>query len=211
MKKSILIIAVVFAVFTSCKKEKVETETPVVAETVLDYFPLVEGNYWVYEQSRADSNGTEIPSTWLPDSQVVKNDTVINGKTYHIIHEYNRYGSSYVYTKYYRDSADCIVSETGKIVFSIKPGFLYSEALLPDSAVYINYSIVTQTTDITVPLGTFDCIDMKGEFFREIDNFSIAHLTHKYHHKGTGPVKIVTRYVTGLGYIYQDLVRCHVQ
>ena len=211
MKKSILIIAVVFAVITSCKKEKVETEIPVVAETVLDYFPLTEGSYWVYEQMKTDSNGNEIPQIWGYDSIIVKNDTEITGKIYRNVTEYNYLGSSNPLIHLYRDSADCIVTPEGDIVFSLKNGFIYREILIPDSVVYVDYWYVSQTTPVTVPLGTYSCVDFRGDVYTNADNYSTPRLLHNYYYLGIGRIKSANFYLTSHINIYRNLVRYHIQ
>lgn len=214
MKKSILIISIGIIFFTSCRKEDSTSTTPITTqETVNDYFPLNTGNYWVYKQTSLDSSGNIIPNTWGNDSIVVKNDTVINNKTYHTIIEYNFLGSPNPHNHFYRDSLNYIVDNNGAIVFSINPGFVYKQVFsyLSDTIAYVNYSFVNQTTSITVPLGTYNCVDLKGEIFRKNDNFTNVHLSHNYYCKNIGSVKKVLRFVESLGFIELELLSYHVQ
>lgn len=214
MKKSILIISIGIIIFTSCRKEDSNPITPTNQQkSVLDYFPLNTGNYWVYKQSEYDSLGNIRPHTYANDSIVVKNDTIINNKTYHTIIEYNFLGSPNSHNHYYRDSANYIVDNNGNIILSVTPGFIHKQVIAfnLDTISYVNYSFIDQTTSITVPLGTYNCVDVRGEIFRKTDNFSIAHLTHNYYYKNIGSVKKVLRFVESLGFIELELVNYNVQ
>lgn len=214
MKKSILIICIGFLFFTACRKKDAETITPTsTPESVLDYFPLKEGNYWVYKQSSFDSSGNVIPNTWGNDSIVVKNDTVINSNTYHKVLDYNSLGNTSAYIHYYRDSSNCIVDNNGAIIFSINPGFIRKQVITAglDTIVYINYSFVNQITSITVPMGTYNCIAIKGEIFRIEDNFNITRLIHNYYCKNIGTIKMTRLFVTSLNRIELELLSYHVQ
>ncbi|MBI5541043.1 MAG: hypothetical protein HY951_13340 [Bacteroidia bacterium] len=214
MKKSILIISIGIILFNSCRKEDSITITPVITqETVNDYFPLNTGNYWVYKQTSLDSSGNIIPNTWGNDSIVVKNDTIINSNTYHTVFEYNSLGHTSPYVHYYRDSSNCIVDNNGAIVFSINPGFVKNQvfAYLSDTIAYVNYYFVNQTTSITVPLGTYNCVDLKGELFRIEDNFNITRLIHNYYCKNIGSIKKTRLFVSSLQRIELDLLSYHVQ
>ena len=99
MKKSALIIGLGLSLFFFVSCNKKDTSTPVTTTpAVSDYFPMAVGDYWVYQQTQYDSSGNIIPQTWKNDSVVVKNDTVFNNKTYHILMDYNCLGM----TKYNR-------------------------------------------------------------------------------------------------------------
>lgn len=211
MKKCIFIIGLgvgIIIFFASCHKKDTAPTTP---DTVLDYYPLKEGNYWIYKPSWSDTAGNVIPQTWENDSVVVKGDTVINGKIYHSVIEYNFLGSANPSINYYRDSANCIVNEHGEIIFSINSGIVYKKIITPDTLAYVNYSFVNDITSITVPLGTYSCFDFKGEIFRKTDNYNKAYLTHNYSCKSIGPVKKIKRFVTSLQQINLDLLNYHIQ
>lgn len=212
MKKSVLIVGLMAILFASCKKDDPEQLVPTpTQESVLDYFPLENGNYWVFEQALYDSSGNVFPQTYLNDSIVVKNDTIINNKTYHIVEEYNFAGSSTMRTNFYRDSADCIVNNEGSIVFSINPDFVEMQLLTPDSFAYVNYSFDDQITSITVPTGSYNCTDFRGELFRKEDNFSVSYPLHNYYCKNIGPIKKTRLFVSNLSYYELELVDYHVQ
>jgi len=211
MKKSILIIGIFFIFFASCNKENSTSTTSTKSVSILDYFPLKQGNYWVYKQSICDSSGNTISSNWKNDSMVVKNDTVINNLTYHTIVEYNFYVNSHPTYYYYRDSANCIVNNLGEIVLSFDTGIYYKKIYSPDTALFINYSYINQLTSVIVPLGTYNCVDFRGEFFRKMDNYNVSYFTHKYCSKNIGIVKKINLFSSNLNQVHLDLIMYYVQ
>ena len=83
MKHVLLIIIAFLIVFQACKKDEPDPN-PAPQESVLDYFPLTVGNYWIYEFSRCDSTWTECNYS-RTDSNYVSKDTMINGHMYYKI------------------------------------------------------------------------------------------------------------------------------
>lgn len=213
MKKCIFIIGIGISLIylASCRKENSSVTLPTTSESVLDYFPLNAGNYWVYKQTQYDNAGNLMPQTWENDSVVVKNDTIINNKTYHKVVEYNFLGATTQNTYFYRDSANCIISNYGDVIFSINSGIVYNKVFSPDTVAYVNYSFINTTTSVIVPLGTYNCVDFKGEVFRKADNYSIPYLTHNYYNNSIGPVKKDKMFVNALYRIYFDLINYHLQ
>lgn len=216
MKKNVLFLGLglsLFFLFACNKEEAPETETPVTdTPSVSDYFPLATGNYWVYQQTWYDNSGNIISQSLGNDSVFVKNDTVINSKIYHTVVEYNAAGTNEFYSRFFRDSADCIIDDQGKIVFSIKtPGLIYKEITTPDTVAFVDYYYSGTPTSITVPLGTYSCVDYRGEVFRKADNFSTCYLIHTYFSENIGPVKRMSLFVGSLYRINLDLVSYHIQ
>ncbi len=215
MKKNALVIGLSLSLFffIACnKKDAPASETPTTTPTVADYFPLVTGDYWLYKQSEYDTSGNIIPQTWKNDSVVIKNDTIINSKTYHIVANYHYLGNLNPVFSYYRDSSDCIVNEGGGIIFSTNTsGIIYKHILSPDTIAYVDYTFNNTPTSITVPLGTYSCVDFKGNVYRKADNYSKSYLVHNYNYKNIGPVKKTELFVNALYNIYFDLIACHVQ
>ncbi|MDP1727321.1 MAG: hypothetical protein Q8M15_11100 [Bacteroidota bacterium] len=209
MKNSIFIIGIILIIFSSCSKEKTPITTP---DSVLDYFPLKKGNYWVYKVSYLDSAGNTISQSRENDSMVIGNDILINNKTYITVIHYNYLGAtnSDPFIVYYRDSSDCIVNNYGKIIFSINSG-VYKEIFHEDSSAYINYSFVSQATNITVPIGTYNCLDYKGELYRKSEQYKIAFLTHNYCYKNIGTIRKVMLYIGSLDKVNLDLIKYHIQ
>jgi hypothetical protein len=216
MKNTVLFAAFALVLFTmACKKDEALVPGPgttPAAQSVKEYYPLTQGSYWTYKQTQYDTSGNMLPQTWPNDSVVVENDTLINGVTFHTVVEYNFLGMTMPMPRCFRDSADCIVNEQGKIIFSIKePGLIIKDILTPDTLAYVNYYYNSTPMSITVPLGVYSCTDFRGEVFRKLDNFSKAYLTHKYSYKNVGPVKKTVMYVGALTQTHFDLVAYHIQ
>jgi len=217
MKNNVVFIALGLGMFffLSChKKDNTDPApvTPATTPSVTDYFPMTSGSYWVYKQTEYDSSGNIMPQTFTNDTVIVKNDTIINSKTYHTFVEYNFVGQTTPFSRYFKDSADCIVDNHGKVIFSIKtPGLIYKELLSPDTIAYVNYYYNSGPTGISVPLGTYNCGDYRGELFRKMDNFSKAYLNHKYCCIHIGLIERTAMYVGGLNKFYFDLVAYHIQ
>ena len=207
-KTFFLFLFTVTSMIYSCKKEKEKEPEPIIStQSVSDYFPMTSGSYWVYKQSEYDTSGNLLNRNWNNDSIVVKNDTVINSKTYHTLVHYNSWG----YSSYLKDSADCIVDQHGRIAFSIHTsGLVYHEIITPDTLAYVNYYCNGTPADVTVPMGTFSCLDYRGEVFIK-DNFNKAYFIHRYHCKKIGIVKRIDMFLGSLTQIHADLVSYHIQ
>jgi hypothetical protein len=142
----------------------------------------------------------------------VKNDTLINGKSYHIIAEYNFLTMSVPIIRNIRDSADCVVDDKGDLLFSINSSaIIKTNILTPDTIAYVDYSYSSNPTSITVPSGTYSCGDFKGALYRKMDNFQGVHYTHKYCYKNIGIIKRTVLSVGSLQEIKFELVSYHVQ
>jgi len=219
MKKNALVLGLGLSLsfFIACNKKEApgtdtQLKTPVTSPSVTDYFPLAAGDYWVYKQSFYDTNGNSIPQTWKNDSVVIKNDTVINSKNYRIVADYNYLGRTTPVINYYRDSSDCIVGDNGNIIFSTNAsGAIYKYILSSDTIAYVNYTYNEAPTNVTVPLGTYSCVDFKGDVYRKADNYSKAYLVHKYYCKNIGPVKKTELFVNSLYRLNFELLSYHVQ
>ena len=209
-------LGISLALIASCKKDNPEPEvednnTPPETQSVKDYFPMTAGSYWVYQQTMYDTSGNVKPQTWKNDSVVVLNDTVIGSNTYHFVAEYNFVGQATPFFHYYRDSADCVTDDQGNIIFSVNPELIYKDILTSDTVAYVNYSYNSSPTSVTVPLGTYSCVDFKGDMYRKMDNFSKAYPLHKYSYKNIGLVKKTAMYVGSLDQIHFDLKAYHIQ
>ena len=218
MKKCALVIGLGISLFffISCKKDKSSTTTPAnqaSTPSVSDYFPLKTGNYWAYKNTQYDTSGNIISQSPKNDSVVVKNDTLINGKTYFTVLEYNFSSSSAPIIQYYADSADCIVNNYGNIVFSIKntTGIIYTQIYSPDTVVYVNYSYISTPTSVTVPLGAYSCVNFQGTVYFKNENFSKGYLTPNYYYQNIGPIKRTYIYADSHYTINLDLLSYHVQ
>jgi hypothetical protein len=211
MKKNLFLFGMLsFAsLFITCKKDS-QDETQ--ADPVLtDYYPLKVGDYWIYKQTLYDSSGTVINSTMTDDTIMVTKDTSINSKAYYKIEEHNFLGNFPIQYSYVRDSADCIVKDDGKILFSIKsPGMICSQISTPDTLTYTNYYYNSAAVSITVPGGTYDCVEYYGEVYRKTENYSNKYIVSKYCSKNTGLVKRTSIFANSIDKIVLELRSCHV-
>lgn len=114
-------LTVLVLIFFSC--ESFENNKDV--SSVLDYYPLAEGNYWIY--SKIDSSyyphldSTIVRKNTYVDSVVVEETEKFNKKEYYRISTYrvgddNSFSFSHAITV--RDSGDYIVNEKGEILMS---------------------------------------------------------------------------------------------
>jgi len=212
MKKLILFISfmALVSLFTSCKKDKENTEQ--VTPTVTDSYPLKAGNYWVYKQTTYDAAGNVLNASIVNDTVLVLNDTIINNKTYHIVKDSHFAGNSSSLFFYLRDSADCIVNEYGNISFSIKmPGLICTQLSTPDSLTYTNFYCNSSSVNVTVPGGTFNCVEYYADVYRKADNFTIKYTLPKYCSKNIGPVKKTAMFVSNAEKVVSELISWHVQ
>jgi len=211
-KRTVIIVIAGLMAFASCKKDE-PTEIPETPQTsVMDYLPLTPGNYWVYEQHYYDSTGTEHNQPWGNDTVEVISDTTINNFTYHRLVDHNLFGTSEPDTTHYRDSSDCIVNHKGSVLFRLTPGVVFTYYPSYDSTIYyIDYSLATQPSAITVPAGTYECLDYQGAIFSSLDGFSVPDTIHKYYSKNVGIVKRTYLMLVAKNVIELDLISYHIQ
>ena len=157
MKKSIFISAAVISLLSACKKEKINPNTqgqPIGGSSysLMDYVKTDSaGNYWEYDNSRIDSNGTVL-NTWH-DSAYVANDTVFNGNTYKYVPGYIVQGPLH----YMRDSSGFLVNpEGGRFLRITNLPDTIEVASIPEQDVYKICEVYNGT--ITTPAGTFNNI-----------------------------------------------------
>lgn len=205
-----LIVAGILILFVSCSKENFKSTKSSTSVSILDYYPLKQGNYWVFKLSNADTSGNITSVYPLHDSIVVENDTIINSNTYHIVTEYNFVGGGNA-INYIRDSANCIVNNLREILLSLDTGVFYKKIYPPDTMLYIDFSFISQLTLISVPLGTFSCVDFRGKLLRKADNYCNPHFTHSYFCKYIGSVKKIKIWSASLQQLHYELLMYHVQ
>lgn len=189
--KRMLIFALLAAVaFSSCKKENDDDPNQTPEERVLDYFPLLVGNYWVYERSSCDSAWTDCTSI-STDTCIVTKDTMINDLKYYKIEGMNILGQ--MTNWYLRDSLDYIVDQYGTILISntdFESSFdeEYVTNNGNDTIFHWYRKVFDHPNTVTVPVGTYDCLDNRMSFFSKEDNFEKEWNTHYYFAEDVGPV-----------------------
>lgn len=209
MKRSSIIILIAFLILPSCK----ESNTPTPENSVLDYFPLTIGNYWVYERSSCDSTWTDCNSLSIDTSRITK-DTLINGFTYFKIEGKNLVGNST--PVFLRDSGDYLVNSMGYIHVSIDEinSLLYEEYITnsaqTDTLYYIISEMIGYPNSVVVPAGTFNCIDNRTTLFRVKEGINEGVSAHNYYTKNVGRVYENVLFTSSLGGFKRELISYNI-
>ena len=211
MKYVVILILGSLFLASSCQK-KSNTDNPgPPPENVLDYMPLAVGNYWVYQHSTCDSGEVDCIEKSIDTNLIVK-DTFINGHTYY---KYTGRLTGGKTVLFLRDSGNYIVNQYGGIFFTNKdttPMNYRSESLGGDDTLYYwYYQLAAGSLEVEVPSGIYDCLDMRGHFFRQQDNFDIDHNTHNLYSKNVGLVKKTGVFASSLGVLKQELIGYHIE
>ena len=153
MKKlSFLMMAVLITGLSSCHKDATNN---IQREDHLTFFPLLPGNYWIYQNYEIDSIGKATPTNdW--DSSYISGDTMIRGNMYFAMHEKPVLYMPEQSVSYLRDSSGYIVDHTGKIRFAENN---FSDTLYEDTSnlvlVHGYAAMWAKDSTVTVPCGSF--------------------------------------------------------
>ena len=205
MKRIIFLILILAIGFSSCKKDDPNPD-PIPTETVLEYFPLNVGNYWVYETSSCDSTWTDCHITKTDTVRITK-DTLISNKKYFKIESTNPL--NYYVPSFLRDSLDYIINNFGDIIMSNTDfNTIFGEEYIVSQDTLYHWSVKMQEENynIEVPAGTYNCLDKELSFFRHQENFEHEFNTHVYYAKGVGPIYHNWMYASTTAGIKQELV-----
>lgn len=211
MKRTILIISIALISFYSCNEKS--NPDPEPEKTVLDYFPLNVGNYWVYESSSCDSSWVNCNSGSIDTNWITK-DTIINNYTYYKLEGKNILNRDT--PVFLRDSASYIITNSGSIFLSDKDfNNKYYERyevspVSNDTIFHLYYQMVDKPNMVIVPLGTYDCIDFRGSLFRKQDSFALEFNTHQYFAKNVGPIYQNAIFASSLGGLKRELVSYNI-
>lgn len=206
-----LIVILSLVVFQACKKEDSDPNT-VPQETVLDYYPLTVGNYWIYKVSRCDSTWTQCDSVRI-DSNYVSKDTTINGLNYFKIEGGNFLSNEPLYI---RDSLDYIVDSEGYIMFSSTDyDTKFSEEYIivgNNDTIYHWYNKMDpEPFVVDVPLGEYTCLDNQLSFFRKKEDFKTEYNSHNAFSKNTGPVYESALFASNTSGYKRELVSYYIK
>lgn len=113
MSKLLVVIMLFFVLFGCKKEDEIIINEPVVKP---NYYPMMEGNYWVYDCYKVDSLGVETLQNYS-DSIVVVGDTIVGAYSYHKLISY-KYNSQQGLLQFLKDSLSYIVDIHGTISFS---------------------------------------------------------------------------------------------
>ncbi len=209
MKHLVIAVLASLFIFQACKKEENTPDNSPKAK-VSDYFPLNAGNYWIYEVSYCDSGeiNCEVKSV---DSTFIEKDTSINGK------QYFKFISNFPMDqiRYLRDSGDYIVDLQGEVIFTHTDSTTIFNRQVVDNddgdTLYYWYYRLTHNGMVSVPAGSFDCLDMRGHFFRIQDEYQVDHNIHHLYAPQVGPVKKTAVYASILSVIKEELKGYHIE
>jgi hypothetical protein len=153
MKKlSLLMMAVMITGLSSCNKDENKNPQP---EDYVTFFPLLPGNYWIYQNYEIDSIGNATPTNdW--DSSFISGDTMIRGNMYFTLHEKPVLYMPEQSVSYLRDSSGYIVDHRGKIRLAENN---FSDTLYEDTSnlvLFHGYAAMwAKDSTVTVPVGSF--------------------------------------------------------
>lgn len=165
MRATIILIATALTLAACNKDEEAPAPPPPAGGSGISaYSNLAIGNYWVYAIVQYDSLGNESPTSYT-DSVTVVGDSVVNGNTFYIVQgtrPLHSPGNAQIIRSLQRDSADCIVSVSGSVIFSLSGlGSVLHQAVIPPSGT-LTWSTLPDQVQHTVPAGTFTCYDTRG-------------------------------------------------
>lgn len=137
-------------------------------EPMKELFPLKIGNKWTYQITKNDSISTSYND--------IQKDTVVNGETWYIV---LRDGEP-VFTSKNKSDGMWIMFGNEKVLFYKYPATLNDEYM----AGAVSVKVVSLNKQITVPAGTFECIQYHTVYSdkEEYDEFFCP---------GTGTIKII--------------------
>lgn len=211
MKHVLLIVIVSLVVFQSCKKDEPDPN-PTPQESVLDYYPLTIGNYWIYQNYNCDSGEVNCTSSSI-DTNIVTKDTIIFGNKYFKIEGNRLYMEE---PRFYRDSGDFIVDNYGKIIFTILDSdvtYNNVDIINNDGDTVFNWYnyLMDSTKSYTVTAGTFECLDFRLTLFKYYEESTTEYNLDNYFAKSVGPVKETAAFVSNLSGRKRELISYVVQ
>lgn len=159
-----LLLITVFTL-SSCRKEEDLDCTPGASSATLDiatFSQLAIGNYWVYERRQVDSLDVPINENVRIDSLFISGDTVLNGLTYAVIREAQN-GGLVPMQRFWRDSADCIVTSDHEILFCSATFNQVVYTHLQSPFLQTDYSVSSAMVPLAVPAGEFSAFVMRGQ------------------------------------------------
>lgn len=144
---------------SSCKKDQpVVTPPPIPVTSSTDYLKLTVGNYWIYEKWEIDTLGKE---TFMEtDSMWISGQTNIRG---HVFYSFKSSGSfCFCMDSMVADSTKCGINTAGKIFFS-ENNFdtMFQDTVWTSNKTFDFHFEKSNPspTSVTVPAGTFKCIE----------------------------------------------------
>lgn len=203
------------ALFTACHKDHDNCPQNPNTPVYENYLPLKVGNYWVYQQFRVDSDGTE-NATNIIDSCYIEKDTAINGMMYYKYVRPN-YLPDYSIT-FIHDSLHYIVNSAGVIQFSSMDfttvfDTRYVYAAPGDTACQLIHQMYDQPVQVITPLANYTTLDSRITL--NFYNHWAQHGTPRYQNtnfaKDLGIVsEVLPLFASDPGHTVRKLIRFHL-
>lgn len=208
LKLTAVMLTAILLSFFSCTKEDTPTICPPDTSSEA-YFPLQASNYWVYSVDLFDDSNQFIRHLRL-DSIYVAHDTVINDTLFSIVNGVRVWGQPY---------RDYLAHLDGNL---IRPGgyVFLSESLIGDTLDTVSYdgtpyssiSVLEEKKEVSVPVGTYDCLNLKNYVIRRDSDGQVvsqSELDHLYA-PNVGKVFDEVMYMGSKHRIKRELIRYHI-
>lgn len=209
VKPFVVIIIATGILLSACEQNNPQLHQQIASAK--DYFfPLKVGNYWVY---RTEAETGVYPNYTLDtfyDTLRIVSDTLINSITY-----YQLTGSLTTLANFYGDSAGYIVYREG-ILFELDtvPNAILRQDTTDAGFFYRVYRTGSIDTNITVPVGSFICIETILDAHYLVGNPPSPNANPRsafwYYAENVGLVKSITWYAAASGKITSELVDYHL-
>ncbi len=208
MKTTIVVLIVAFSLPSCRHKDSAPTGPSALQETIADYFPMTDGNYWVYQEFESDSSLVFTP-TMLLDSLSVEKDTVAWGITY------KRVNSSLWGPGLLRDSSGYLVNGWGDRQFTVNQTgvpLLRRYDFYPDTNEVVTSVMMKSDSVSVVPAGQFQARYVLGTVTSTSGAtfWSGTRYFFRAYSKGVGMVCRRLMWVTTGTYLEYRLVRYHL-
>lgn len=145
----------------ACTKEEDANTTPaIIPEIKNPYFPLKNGNYWVYQVISRNPDGTVLPNHWIDTLKVV-GDSTIDNKKYWMISSNWPYPDN---ISFIRDSVGYLISNNHETILTpfansrIYNNYFYlSKGQKPDT-IFQYWTTFPAKEKHSISLGNFNCL-----------------------------------------------------
>lgn len=192
MKKLWGLLTLSILLMSSCKKD--EPATPNDSEASPMYVPMNIGDYWIYENFQVDTLGNDSSLNKF-DSVYISNDTLIDGLTYFVFKgtHYPMHQNANSILQIVRESDGDLLNTSGTKLFSstnsndtLDARYQISNS---DTLYYWFNKMALQTVQVTVPEGTYNCLDMQQTLVMYLNQNPMSpRIFHNYYSVNKGLV-----------------------
>lgn len=209
MKRSFILLLAVLSILTfSCKK----TSNDTTSATKPDYYQMKVGNYWIYQNYTADSNGVPTAGK-LFDSAHIEKDTIIRGNKYYKLWQNPHLTWGSQIASYLRDSSGYLVNNSGYRMCS-DDNFIDTLGIDTNNLLLFKGYVKMTGRDsvVTVPAGSFQSITYRMKVIptQPNDPHPVRYIYDVYG-KNIGKIKSHNFFYNGGQQLEVRLVRYKVQ